>query len=106
METRSSLAQPVWIPCRAGNSQRSRAWVRHSNLRGPSKGGIRYHPDVDESEVKALALWMTLKCAVVGIPYGGGKSVILANDKAPKSRELFHAFGRAVGMVELMEQLA
>ncbi len=55
--------------------------VRHDDTRGPTKGGIRYHPDVDLSEVKALALWMTCKCAVVGIPFGGGKGGIQVNPK-------------------------
>ncbi|MDR2965281.1 MAG: Glu/Leu/Phe/Val dehydrogenase [Treponema sp.] len=47
--------------------------VQHSTLRGPGKGGIRFHQHTDENEVKALAAWMTFKCAVVGIPYGGTK---------------------------------
>jgi len=47
--------------------------VQHSTLRGPAKGGLRYHPDVNQSEASALAAWMTFKCAVAGVPYGGGK---------------------------------
>src|SRR5215207_985767 len=47
--------------------------VQHNIARGPAKGGIRFHPGVTLDEVKALAAWMTWKCATVGIPYGGGK---------------------------------
>ena len=47
--------------------------VQHSNIRGPFKGGIRFHQDVNLDEVKALATWMSLKCAVANIPYGGAK---------------------------------
>jgi glutamate dehydrogenase (NADP+) len=62
--------------------------VRHDDTRGPTKGGIRYHPAVDLSEVKALAFWMTCKCAVVGIPYGGAKGGIVVDPKQLSKLEL------------------
>jgi len=62
--------------------------VQHNDARGPAKGGIRYHPDVTLDEVQALALWMTMKNAVVGIPYGGAKGGIRCNPKELSSHEL------------------
>ena len=62
--------------------------VQHSSLRGPYKGGIRYHPDADINEVKALALWMTMKCAVANIPMGGGKGGIAVEPKKLSKKEL------------------
>ncbi|MCR4425299.1 MAG: Glu/Leu/Phe/Val dehydrogenase [Firmicutes bacterium] len=62
--------------------------VQHSTARGPAKGGIRYAPDVDMDEVKALASWMTWKCAVVGIPYGGGKGGIKVDPSSLSENEL------------------
>ncbi len=62
--------------------------VRYDDTRGPTKGGIRFHPDVDVSEVKALAFWMTIKCAVVGLPFGGGKGGVVCNPKELSRLEL------------------
>ncbi|MFN8473293.1 MAG: Glu/Leu/Phe/Val dehydrogenase [Anaerolineae bacterium] len=62
--------------------------VHHSLVRGPSKGGIRFHPQVDLDEVRALAMWMTWKCAVVGIPYGGAKGGVVVDPRELSMREL------------------
>ncbi len=62
--------------------------VQFNDARGPTKGGIRYHPDVNLSEVKALAFWMAMKCAVVNIPYGGAKGGIKVNPKELSQAEL------------------
>ena len=62
--------------------------VQHNLGRGPSKGGLRYHQDVTLNEVRALAMWMTWKCAVVGIPYGGGKGGVAVDPKRLSQREL------------------
>ncbi|HKN47393.1 MAG TPA: Glu/Leu/Phe/Val dehydrogenase [Candidatus Polarisedimenticolia bacterium] len=62
--------------------------VQHNLARGPAKGGIRYHPSVTLDEVKALAAWMTWKCATVNIPYGGGKGGVVCNPKQMSLREL------------------
>src|SRR5881227_4449905 len=62
--------------------------VQHNIARGPAKGGIRYHPQVTLDEVKALASWMTWKCATVGIPYGGGKGGVICDPKSMSKGEL------------------
>src|SRR5437868_2856807 len=62
--------------------------VTHNIARGPSKRGIRYHPDVELDEVKALAMWMTWKCALMGIPFGGAKGGIAVNPKKLTPGEL------------------
>ena len=70
--------------------------VLHSDVRGPGKGGIRYHPDVTEAEVSALAAFMTWKTAVVDIPYGGGKGGVICDPKHLSRRELRHITRRFV----------
>ena len=62
--------------------------VQHSTMRGPAKGGIRFHPNVTVDEVKALATWMTWKCAVVNIPFGGGKGGVTCNPKVMSMGEI------------------
>jgi glutamate dehydrogenase (NAD(P)+) len=62
--------------------------VQHSNIRGPFKGGIRFHQDCNLNEVKALATWMSLKCAVVNIPYGGAKGGVRVDPNNLSQREL------------------
>jgi glutamate dehydrogenase (NAD(P)+) len=62
--------------------------VTHNVARGPSKGGIRYHPDVTLDEVRALSMWMTWKCSLMGIPFGGAKGGVQCNPKRLSVREL------------------
>ena len=69
--------------------------VQHSTSRGPAKGGVRFHPAVNPDEVRALAAWMTFKCAVVNIPYGGGKGGGLLQTRGQ---------GRAKGGLRLRER--
>ncbi len=81
----------VSIPVRMddGSLQVFRGYrVRHDDTRGPTKGGIRFHPDVNLSEVKALAFWMTCKCAVAGIPFGGAKGGVVVDPKSLSRLEL------------------
>jgi len=61
---------------------------QHSTIRGPAKGGIRFHPDVTPEEIKALAFWMTYKCAVVNIPFGGGKGGVVVDPSTLSVNEL------------------
>lgn len=73
--------------------------VQYDMLRGPFKGGIRYHPRVDLDEVKALAAWMTWKCAVVDIPYGGAKGGVACNPKELSRSELERITRRYTAMI-------
>ncbi len=62
--------------------------VHHSAVKGPTKGGIRYSPNVTLDEIRALAMWMTWKCALMNLPYGGAKGGVIVNPKSLSSREL------------------
>ncbi|EJY56565.1 Glu/Leu/Phe/Val dehydrogenase [Alicyclobacillus hesperidum URH17-3-68] len=62
--------------------------AQHSDAVGPTKGGVRFHPDVNESEVKALSLWMTIKCGINGLPYGGGKGGVVCDPRQMSFAEL------------------
>ena len=62
--------------------------VQHNLHRGPTKGGIRYHPDVTLDEVKALAMWMTWKCAIIGLPFGGAKGGVVVDPQTLSDHEL------------------
>ena len=75
----------------------------HSRVRGPGKGGIRYHPDVNADEVRALASWMTWKCAVADIPFGGAKGGIICDPKKLSRNELRRLTRRFI--VELGETI-
>ncbi|MEM3151435.1 MAG: Glu/Leu/Phe/Val dehydrogenase dimerization domain-containing protein, partial [Candidatus Bathyarchaeia archaeon] len=73
--------------------------VQHNMWRGPYKGGIRYHPNVDLDEVKALAMWMTFKTAVVDIPYGGAKGGVVCDPKKLSRGELERLTRRYTAMI-------
>ncbi|SMO41920.1 Glu/Leu/Phe/Val family dehydrogenase [Melghirimyces algeriensis] len=62
--------------------------AQHNDAVGPTKGGVRFHPDVTESEVKALSIWMSLKAGIVDLPYGGGKGGIICDPRKMSFREL------------------
>jgi len=95
-DTREMIKYPerilmVTVPVRMddGHIRRFEAYrVQHSSVRGHCKGGIRFHPQVTLDEVKALATWMTWKCAVVNIPFGGGKGGITCDPKHMSAGEL------------------
>ncbi|MHB8731828.1 MAG: Glu/Leu/Phe/Val family dehydrogenase [bacterium] len=76
--------------------------VHHTTVPGPTKGGIRYHPDVTLNEVRALAMWMTWKCAVVGLPYGGAKGGVICNPKELSLGELEHLTRRYATEISML----
>jgi glutamate dehydrogenase (NAD(P)+) len=76
--------------------------VQHNVSRGPTKGGIRFHPEVDLSETTALAMWMTWKCAIVNIPYGGAKGGVRVDTKRLSKRELEKLTRRFVSEISMI----
>jgi len=76
--------------------------VHHSTVLGPTKGGIRFHPDVTLNEIRALAMLMTWKCAVVGLPYGGAKGGVICNPKELSLEELEHLTRRYATEISLL----
>ncbi|MBP1700745.1 MAG: Glu/Leu/Phe/Val dehydrogenase [Deltaproteobacteria bacterium] len=76
--------------------------IQHNVARGPAKGGIRYHPDVDLDEMRALAMWMTWKSAVVKIPFGGAKGGVECNPKEMSLHEIEHLTRRFTWEISMM----
>ena len=88
-ECKKAVVVSVPVVMDDGNVQTFQGYrVTHNIARGPSKGGIRYHPDVTLDEVKSLAMWMTWKCALMNIPFGGAKGGIACNPKKLSRNEL------------------
>src|SRR3989338_2827296 len=73
--------------------------VQYNDARGPFKGGLRFHPQVNLDAIKALAFWMAIKNAVVGVPYGGGKGGIVVNPKKLSKRELERLSRQFIGLI-------
>lgn len=92
----------VWLPIRMDDGT-TKIFTgfrsQHNNSRGPYKGGIRFHPNVSQSEVKALSMWMTWKCSIADIPYGGAKGGVIVDPKSLSASELerlSRAYARAL----------
>ena len=88
-ECKKSVVVSIPVTMDSGGTQAFEGYrVTHNIARGPSKGGIRYHPDVTLDEVKALSMWMTWKCALMNIPFGGAKGGVVCDPKHLSRREL------------------
>jgi glutamate dehydrogenase (NADP+) len=102
---KETLTARLTIPMDNGSRRSFLAWrCRYDDIRGPTKGGIRFHPAASMDEVMTLAFWMTFKCAVVNLPYGGGKGAVRVNPRELSRAELerlsrayVHAFARVIG---------
>lgn len=102
---KETLAASIPVRMDNGSIKSFKAWrCRYDDTRGPTKGGIRYHPDVCLDEVMTLAFWMTFKCAVANLPYGGGKGGVSVDSRKLSKSELerlsrgyIHAFSRFIG---------
>ncbi|MGB6772162.1 MAG: Glu/Leu/Phe/Val dehydrogenase dimerization domain-containing protein, partial [Candidatus Dormiibacterota bacterium] len=76
--------------------------VQHNLTRGPAKGGIRYHPEVTLDEVKALAMWMSWKCAVTNLPYGGAKGGVICDPRQMSQKELENLTRRFASEISIL----
>src|SRR5258708_33775695 len=76
--------------------------IHHNTVLGPSKGGIRYSPTVNQDEIRALAMWMTWKCALVNLPYGGAKGGVIVDPKAQSMSELANLTRRFTSEILLL----
>jgi glutamate dehydrogenase (NADP+) len=102
---KETLAVSLQVRMDDGSRRSFKAWrCRYDDTRGPTKGGIRYHPAVNLDEVMTLAFWMTFKCAVANLPYGGGKGGVAVDAKSLSRTELerlsrayIQAFSRFIG---------
>ncbi len=102
---KETLAASLQVRMDDGSRKSFKAWrCRYDDTRGPTKGGIRYHPAVNLDEVMTLAFWMTFKCAVANLPYGGGKGGVAVDARSLSRTELerlsrayIQAFSRFIG---------
>lgn len=100
-----TIAATLWLRADDGDLHAYKAWrCRYNDLRGPTKGGIRFHPSVNLDEAMTLAFWMTVKCAVADLPFGGAKGGVQVDAKGLSTRELeglsrayVRAFAHSIG---------